>query len=106
PDLQSFPTRRSSDLTAFVSIGLQTTLTRHWSVGTHVVVVRAYDAAGNAKSSPIQFSVAESSTPTTPSGPSPPTPPGIPEIIVGLLMLGLSMWYRPRVKPRRPNPPP
>jgi len=96
----------SIDGAAFVSIGLQTTLTRHWSVGTHVVVVRAYDAAGNAKSSPIQFSVAESSTPTTPSGPSPPAPPGIPEIIVGLLMLGLSMWFRPRVKPRRPNPPP
>src|SRR5207244_4371798 len=96
----------SIDGAAFVSIGLQTTLTRHWSVGTHVVVVRAYDAAGNAKSSPIQFSVAESSTPTTPSGPSPPAPPGIPEIIVGLLMLGISMWFRPRVKPRRRNPPP
>src|SRR5881296_2484797 len=95
----------SIDGAAFVSIGLQTTLTRHWTVGTHVVVVRAYDTAGNAKSSVIQFSVAENPTPTTPSGPSPPTPPGIPEIVVGLLMLGISMWYRPRVKSRRPVPP-
>src|SRR2546426_9948790 len=95
----------SIDGAAFMSIGLQTTLTRHWTVGTHVVVVRAYDTAGNAKSSVIQFSVAENPTPTTPSGPSPPTPPGIPEIVVGLLMLGISMWYRPRVKSRRPVPP-
>jgi len=96
----------SIDGVAFVSIGLQTTLARHWTAGTHVVVVRAYDAAGNAKSSVIQFSVAENPTPTTPSGPSPPTPPGIPEIVVGLLMLGISMWFRPRVKTRRPVPPP
>jgi len=96
----------SIDGAAFVSIGLQTTLARHWTAGTHVVVVRAYDSAGNAKSSVIQFSVAENPTPTTPSGPSPPTPPGIPEIVVGLLMLGISMWFRPRVKTRRPVPPP
>ena len=96
----------SIDGAAFVSVGLQTTLTRHWTAGTHVVVVRAYDAAGNAKSSVIQFSVAENPTSTTPSGPSPPTPPGIPEIVVGLLMLGISMWFRPRVKTRRPVPPP
>jgi len=96
----------SIDGAAFVSIGLQTGLTRHWTAGTHVVVVRAYDAAGNAKSSVIQFSVAENPTSTTPSGPSPPTPPGIPEIVVGLLMLGISMWFRPRVKTRRPVPPP
>jgi len=96
----------SIDGAAFVSIGLRTTLTRHWTVGSHVVVVRAYDTAGNAKSSAIQFSVADNPTPTTPSGPSPPTPPGIPEIVVGLLMLGISMWFRPRVKTRRPVPPP
>ena len=96
----------SIDGAAFVSVGLQTTLTRHWTAGTHVVVVRGYDAAGNAKSSVIQFSVAENPTSTTPSGPSPPTPPGIPEIVVGLLMLGISMWFRPRVKTRRPVPPP
>jgi len=92
------------DGAAFVSIGLQTTLTRHWTAGTHVVVVKAYDTAGNAKSSVIQFSVADNPTPTTPSGPSPQTPPGIPEIVVGLLMLGISMWYRPRVKSRRRVP--
>src|SRR5437879_297861 len=96
----------SIDGAAFVSIGLQTTLARHWTAGTHVVVVRAYDAAGNSKSSVIQFSVAENPTPTTPSGPSPRTPPGIPKIVVGLLMLGISMWFRPRVKTRRPVPPP
>jgi len=96
----------SIDGAAFVSVGLQTTLTRHWTAGTHVVVVRGYDTAGNAKSSVIQFSVAENPTSTTPSGPSPPTPPGIPEIVVGLLMLGISMWFRPRVKTRRPVPPP
>src|SRR5881296_2387223 len=96
----------SIDGAAFVSVGLQTTLARYWTAGTHVVVVRAYDTAGNAKSSAIQFSVADNPTPTTPSGPSPPTPPGIPEIVVGLLMLGISMWFRPRVKTRRPVPPP
>jgi len=92
----------SIDGAAFVSIGLQTSLTRPWTAGAHVVVVRAYDAAGNARTSVIQFSVAETPTPSTPPGPPPPTPPGIPEIVVGLFMLGVSMWYRPRVKIRRP----
>src|SRR5207245_6084478 len=41
----------SIDGAAFMSIGLETTLTRRWSVGTHLVVVRAYDTAGNAKGS-------------------------------------------------------
>lgn len=94
----------SIDGAAFVSVGLQTSLTRHWTAGPHVVVVRAYDAAGNAKSSPIHFSVVENPTPATPAGPPPSTPPGIPEIVVGLLMLGVSLWFRPRVKSRRPVP--
>ncbi|HEX9566748.1 MAG TPA: hypothetical protein VGA48_04045 [Thermoplasmata archaeon] len=96
------------DGAAFVSVGLQTSLARHWSNGTHVVVVRAYDAAGNEKSSVMQFSVADNVSPPPPTslGPSAPTPPGIPEIVVGLLMLGISMWFRPRVKTRRPVPPP
>jgi hypothetical protein len=94
----------SIDGAAFGSVGLQTSLARHWTAGTHVVVVRAYDAAGNAKSSVIQFSVTENPTPATPAGPPPSTPPGIPEIVVGLLMLGISMWYRPHVRSRRPVP--
>ncbi len=94
----------SIDGAAFVSVGLQTSLTRVWAAGTHVVVVRAYDTAGNAKSSVIQFSVAENPTPATPTGPPPSTPPGIPEIVVGLVMLGISMWFRPRVNSRRPVP--
>jgi len=88
----------------FVSVGLQTSLARHWSNGDHVVVVRAYDAAGNAKSSVMQFTVSANSSPPPPTlfGSAPTAPPGIPEIVVGLLMLGVSMWYRPRVKTRRP----
>src|SRR2546426_794130 len=35
------------DGSAFASVGLQTTLTRTWTVGTHVVSVRAYDAPGD-----------------------------------------------------------
>ena len=88
----------------FVSVGLQTSLARHWSNGDHVVVVRAYDAAGNAKSSVMQFTVSDNSSPPPPTlfGSAPTAPPGIPEIVVGLLMLGVSMWYRPRVNTRRP----
>src|SRR2546425_312353 len=92
------------DGSAFASVGLQTTLTRTWTVGTHVVSVRAYDAAGNMKSAVVQFDVASNPTPAGPPGAPPSTPPGIPEIVVGLLMLGISMWYRPRVKSRRPVP--
>jgi len=92
------------DGSAFASVGLQTTLTRTWTVGTHVVSVRAYDAAGNMKSAVVQFNVASNPTPAGPPGAPPSTPPGIPEIVVGLLMLGISMWYRPRVKSRRPVP--
>src|SRR2546422_338476 len=92
------------DGSAFASVGLQTTLTRTWTVGTHVVSVRAYDAAGNMKSAVVQFNVASNPTPGGPPGDPPSTPPGIPEIVVGLLMLGISMWYRPRVKSRRPVP--
>ena len=92
------------DGSAFVSIGLQTTLTRTWTEGTHVVAVRAYDAAGNVKSSVIQFSVASNPTPAGPPASPPSAPPGIPEIIVGLVMLAVSMWFRPRVVTRRPAP--
>src|SRR3989454_791222 len=92
------------DGSAFASVGLQTTLTRTWTVGTHVVSVRAYVAAGNMKSAVVQFNVASNPTPAGPPGAPPSTPPGIPEIVVGLLMLGISMWYRPRVKSRRPVP--
>jgi len=91
------------DGSAFASVGLQTTLTRTWSVGTHVVSVRAYDAAGNMKSSVIQFSVESNPTPANPSG-APSAPPGIAEIIVGIVMLAVSMWFRPRVVTRRPAP--
>src|SRR2546425_703277 len=91
------------DGSAFASVGLQTTLTHTWSVGTHVVSVRAYDAAGNMKSSVIQFSVESNPTPASPSG-APSAPPGIAEIIVGLVMLAVSMWFRPRVVTRRPAP--
>ena len=92
------------DGSAFVSVGLQTTLTRTWTEGTHVVAVRAYDAAGNVKSSVIQFSVASNPTPAGPPASPPSAPPGIPEIIVGLVMLAVSMWFRPRVVTRRPAP--
>jgi hypothetical protein len=91
----------SIDGAAFMSVGLQTSLTGHWTPGTHVVVVRAYDAAGNAKTSTIQFTVSENATPATPPGSPSSTPPGIPEIIAGLVMLGTSMWFRPRVNSRR-----
>src|SRR5213594_3051276 len=92
------------DGAAFVSVGLQTSLVRHWSNGTHVVIVRGYDAAGNAKSSVMQFTVSDNASPPPPTlfGSPPTAPPGIPEIVVGLLMLGVSMWYRPRVNTRRP----
>src|SRR5438876_941974 len=92
------------DGAAFVSVGLQTSLARHWSNGNHVVIVRAYDAAGNAKSSVMQFSVADNASPPPPTlfGSPPTAPPGILEVVVGLLMLGVSMWYRPRVNTRRP----
>ncbi len=90
------------DGSPFASVGLQTTLTRTWTEGTHVVSVRAYDAAGNMKSAVIQFSVASNPTPAGPAG-APPSPPGIAEIIVGLVMLAVSLWFRPRVS-RRPAP--
>src|SRR5712691_4880602 len=89
------------DGSAFISVGLQTTLTRTWTEGTHVVSVRAYDAAGNMKSAVIQFSVASNPTPASPSG-APGAPPGIPEIIVGLVIVAVSVWFRPRVVSRRP----
>jgi hypothetical protein len=76
-------------------------LTVHWNAGNHVVVVRATDAAGNAQTSTIQFTVSENATPATPPGSPVSSPPGIPEIIVGLVMLVTSMWYRPRVSSRR-----
>src|SRR2546422_730321 len=91
------------DGSPFASVGLQTTLTRTWSVGTHVVSVRAYDAAGNMKSSVIQFSVESNPTPANPSG-APSAPPGIAEIIVGIVMLAVSMRFRQRVVTRRPAP--
>ena len=92
------------DGAAFVSVGLQTSLVRHWSNGTHVVIVRGYDAAGNAKSSVMQFTVSDNASPPPPTlfGSPPTAPPGILEVVVGLLMLGVSMWYRPRVNTRRP----
>ena len=92
------------DGAAFVSVGLQTSLARHWSNGTHVVIVRGYDAAGNAKSSVMQFTVSDNASPPPPTlfGSPPTAPPGILEVVVGLLMLGVSMWYRPRVNTRRP----
>src|SRR5437867_4458598 len=92
------------DGAAFVSVGLQTSLARHWSNGTHVVIVRGYDAAGNAKSSQMQFTVSDNASPPPPTlfGSRPTAPPGILEVVVGLLMLGVSMWYRPRVNTRRP----
>jgi hypothetical protein len=91
------------DGSPFASVGLQTTLTRTWTEGTHVVSVRAYDAAGNMKSAVVHFSVTSNPTPTGPAG-APPSPPGIPEIIVGLVMLAVSLWFRPRVSSRRPAP--
>ena len=92
------------DGSPFVSVGLQTILTRHWTEGPHVVSVRAADAAGNVKTSVIQFNVASNPPPSGPAGASPPTPPGIPEVIVGLAMLAVSLWFRPRVNSRRPTP--
>src|SRR5437867_8660335 len=55
------------DGAAFVSVGLQTSLARHWSNGTHVVIVRGYDAAGNAKSSVMQFTVSDNASPPPPT---------------------------------------
>src|SRR5207247_6406983 len=64
----------------FVSVCLQTSLARHWSNGDHVVVVRAYDAAGNAKSSVMQFTASDNSSPHPPTlrGSAPPAPPETP----------------------------
>src|SRR6266568_1143218 len=101
---------------AFLSVGLQTTLTQQWTEGSHSAIVRAYDAAGNTQSSTIQFNVAGSGSgggpgggsgtgtgsPTTSPGFSLRTPPGVPEALIGFALVILGLGLRPRGRSRRP----
>lgn len=90
----------------FQSVGLQTSLARHWSVGAHVVVVRAFDAAGNLASSALQFNVAEGAgtQPGTQPGVFPSIPPGTPEVVLGFALVTIGMLFRPHGRVRRPVP--
>jgi hypothetical protein len=53
----------SVDGDAYVSIGTATTVTQAWSAGTHVVIVRATNGAGNQATKSISFRVDSTVTP-------------------------------------------
>jgi len=78
------------------TMGLVTTLSRHWTEGAHVVVVKAFDGAGNQASSVISFDVAANAPPNPGSSPLPAAPQlssSVMPVVLFLLLGGVAVWY-------------
>jgi hypothetical protein len=87
----------------FQTVGLATGLSRHWTEGAHVVVVEAFDTAGNQASTVISFQVS-GSAPTTPGSPSLPQSTSlVVSLALFLVFCAMAIGYGLRGKKRQSN---
>lgn len=90
----------SIDGASFQALGSQTHVTRPWTVGTHVAVVKAKDTAGNEATSTVHFRVDPAAT-GNPTQPLETAPTGTLFVAVGLILLAVAFLSLPKKKGRR-----
>ncbi len=112
----------SIDGGAFQPLGTSTSVTGHWTLGSHVATVKAWDDAGNQGTTAIPFRVDSSAVPPgqpDPTGPTGPTmseplstaPPGSLYLVIGFIIVSAGVFLlnrqsveqmqRMRPRPRR-----
>lgn len=93
----------SADGGPFRSVSLETSINGPWTIGEHVAVVKAIDAAGNVGTTTINFRVEGAAPPQDEPLPNPLSRTGatLYAIIAGLVALSAALWYIPRRRETR-----